>query len=303
MNILVVGAGAMGSLFAAFLSQHNHVVLFGRSYQKNVIQKQGLTITGKTNMVVHLPVVDSVHDVDCSPDLIIIAVKSYDTITALNTIRSLVSPHTKILSLQNGLDNLEKIQNSLQKQYIFGGVTTHGAFVVKPGVVNHTGVGRTVIGSWNSGKAHDVDQLVSVFTTAGIKTQRSIDLRRDVWKKAVINSSINPLTALFTCTNGYLVDNPVLEGILKKICYESTRVACSQGIDVSFPLMIRLTKQVIRETAGNYSSMLQSIQQGKKTEIDAINGVIVRMGKQQGITVSLNQILVLFFNSLAPKQY
>jgi len=97
-------------------------------------------------------VVDCIQDVDCSPDLILITVKSYDTDTALNDARPLLTPKTLVLSLQNGLDNLEKMEKIVEKQNIFGGVTTHGAFFVKPGIVEHTGLGRTVIGPWKRKK-------------------------------------------------------------------------------------------------------------------------------------------------------
>lgn len=298
MNIVVIGAGAIGSLVGGFLSQNNSVVLVGRSYQKESIQKNGLSITGKTHRTFHLAVVDSVGDVDGFPDLVILAVKSYDTDKALQDASSLFTSDTLVLSLQNGLDNLQKIEKYVEKQHIFGSVTTHGVFALRPGVVEHTGLGRTVIGSWDNTAKKNLDCLVSLFNEAGIKTKKSVDVRTDIWKKAIINSSINPLTALFGCTNGYLLENPVLEGITKKICYESTAVACSQGVSVSFPLMVRLTKRVIHETSANFSSMLQSVQHKKKTEINEINGVIVRLGQQTGIDVSLNKILTSLITSL-----
>jgi 2-dehydropantoate 2-reductase len=118
--------------------------------------------------------------------------------------------------------------------------------------------------------------------------------------KAIINSSINPLTAILLCKNGYLLENPVLEYMMEKICTESTIVANAQDVTVTSSVMIRKTKQVIRETAENHSSMAQSIQHHKPTEIAAINGVIVEKGRMCGLDVSFNELLVLIISSFSP---
>ena len=115
---------------------------------------------------------------------------------------------------------------------------------------------------------------------------------RELWVKAVINSSINPITAFFQCKNGYLLQNAILENIVEQVCEESTCIALKTGMSVNNDEMIRRTKEVIRETAENYSSMTQSIQQGKRTEIDSINGYMMTAGKHQGIRTPLNSMLV-----------
>jgi 2-dehydropantoate 2-reductase len=303
MKIVVLGAGAIGSLFGAFLSKTNTVVLVGRTAQKEAIQKNGLTITGKTMMNIHLSLEDSIHNVDIIPDLLLVTVKSYDTEQAVRDARSIIRDNTMVLSMQNGLDNLEKIEKTVPIENILGGVTTHGAFLKKPGLVEHTGIGQTVIGEWTQKKSDRLCQLVSRFNEAGIQTKASSDLIKELWVKAIINSSINPLTAFFSCINGYLLENPLLECIVEKICVESTLVACSENVSVSAPLMIRRTKQVVRDTALNYSSMLQSVQQEKKTEIDAINGVIVQKGRKHGKDVMLNALLVDLVTSLSGENH
>ena len=113
MNIVVMGAGAIGSLFGAFLSKKNDVVLVGRSSHVNAINKKGLKIKGKTQLNVKIRAVDSVDKIPFSPDLIIITVKSYNTETAIKEIKSNIGDNTIVLSLQNGLDNIEKLKNTL----------------------------------------------------------------------------------------------------------------------------------------------------------------------------------------------
>ncbi|RLF35782.1 MAG: 2-dehydropantoate 2-reductase, partial [Thermoplasmata archaeon] len=112
-------------------------------------------------------------------------------------------------------------------------------------------------------------------------------------------SSINPLTGLFQCKNGYLLENPVLESIVEKICMESTMVAVMEGIKLSTHEMFEKTMQVVRDTKENFSSMLQSIQKGKPTEIDSINGKIVELAKKHRISVPLNEILLYSISSLS----
>lgn len=291
MNIVVFGAGAIGSLFGALLSKKNKVVLVGRAPHVTCIQKNGLTIKGKTHRSVKVAAVESATDVRFIADLIILTVKSYDTETASKAIRPCMSDSTMVLSIQNGLGNIEKIGNSIHKCHILAGVTTQGAIFSKPGGIIHTGEGNTILGELHGTQSARLKNLVDLFNEAGIKTQETSDIVTEIWIKTIINSSINPLTAFLRCKNGYLLENPLLEKIIERVCTESTRVATSQGISTSPLEMIEKTKEVIRNTAKNYSSMLQSIQQGKKTEIDAINGALIRIGTNQNIDTTLNRIL------------
>jgi len=297
MNIVVIGAGAIGSLFGGLLAKHNTVVLVGRAPHVTNIQQKGLIINGKTRLTVTVPAVESIKDISLSPDFILLTVKSYDTETASKQIRRLLHEQTMVVSLQNGLDNIEKIEQSVEKKHILAGVTTHGALYSKPGIITHTGRGKTFLGELDGHPSERLRSLICIFNKAGIKTHASSDIQGEIWRKTVINSSINPLTGFLGCKNGYLLKNPLLEKTVESVCTESSMIASSRGILVSAPEMIRKTKEVIRDTAENYSSMLQSIQQGKKTEIDSINGALLRIGSEQNIDVSLNMILFELINS------
>jgi 2-dehydropantoate 2-reductase len=298
MNIVIVGAGAIGSLFGALLAKKNTVVLVGRTPHITTIQHNGLNITGKTHLHVKLSAVDSIKDVSISANLIILTVKSYDTETAIKHIEPLIHDETMVMSLQNGLDNIEKMKHILEKDKILAGVTTHGAIFSHPGTIRHTGKGKTILGTLDGSQSKRLENIVHLFNHAGIETQASNDIMKEIWAKAIINSSINPLTAFFNCKNGYLLENPLLEKTIEIICKESTCIAKAEGISISALDMIQRTKEVIKDTAKNYSSMLQSIQQGKKTEIDSINGKLITIGKQHRIDTSLNNILVELVTSL-----
>ena len=211
----------------------------------------------------------------------------------------LIHEETMIVSLQNGLDNIEKMEHVIDKNRILAGVTTHGAIFSHPGVIRHTGKGKTILGALDGSQSKRLTDIIQLFNEVGIETQASNDIVKEIWAKAIINSSINPLTAFFNCKNGYLVENPLLEKTVEIICKESTCIAQAEGISVDSADMIQRTKEVIRDTAMNYSSMLQSVQQGKKTEIDSINGKLITIGKKHRIDTSLNKILVELVTSLA----
>ncbi len=298
MNIVIVGAGAIGSLFGALLAKNNTVVLVGRAPHITAIQHNGLNINGKTHLHVKLSAVESVKDIPISPNLILLSVKSYDTETAIKHTVPLIQDETVVVSLQNGLNNIEKIKHIVDKDCIVGGVTTHGAIFSNPGVIKHTGKGKTILGELDGIRSKRLENIVRIFNEAGIETQVSNDIVKEIWGKVIINSSINPLTAFFNCKNGYLLENPLLKKIVETISEESTNIAQAEGIKITTLDMIQRTKEVIRDTASNYSSMLQSVQQRKKTEIDSMNGKLVTIGKQHRIDASLNKILVELVTSL-----
>jgi len=298
MNIVVFGSGAIGSLFGALLGKHNTVVLVGRVPHITSIQQKGLIINGKTRLKRTVPAVESTKEIPFLPDLILLTVKSYDTETASSQLLPLLHDQTMIVSLQNGLDNIQKIEKIIEKKHILAGVTTHGALFLKPGIITHTGKGKTILGELDGLYSERLKTLVTVFNKAGIETQMSTDIEREIWRKAIINSSINPLTGFLGCKNGLLLENPLLENIVESVCTESSVIASSYGIRVSAVEMIEKTKEVIQNTAQNYSSMLQSIQQEKKTEIDSINGVLLRFGTKQKNDTSFNRILFELINSL-----
>ena len=291
MNIVIFGAGAIGSLFGGILAKNNNVYLIGRKNHVEQIRKKGLKIKGKTNLNVKVLAFEKVDDVRILPDLIIISVKSYDTENAVNEIKKIIGKKTFIMSLQNGLDNIEKIEKIVDNKKLFVCVTTHGSIFYKPGVIIHSGIGKTKIGSLDKNFSFE-NKFVDLFNKAGIETNFSSNIIHDIWAKGIVNSSINPLTCIFKCKNGYILKNPILEKLMEKICYESVSVANAYGFNIVYEDALNLTKEVICDTSENFSSMLQSIQSGCKTEIYSINGFIVNAGKIFNLNVALNEIII-----------
>ena len=296
MNIVVFGAGAIGSFFGGVLSQKNNVALVGRKKHVNAICENYLFIKGKTNLKANIKAVENAKDIDFTPDLLILTVKSYDTEKAIKEASKIIVKDTIIMSLQNGIDNIDKIKKHVDSGNIVVGITTNGCVFSEPGIIQHTGIGKTVLGNIEGSQA---ERLVELFNASEIKTKLSNDILSEIWIKGIVNSSINPLTGFLNCKNGYLLENPLLENMVEQICTESTNAANANGLNLDIEDMIGETKEVIRDTSENYSSMLQSIKNKKKTEIDSINGKIIEIGKEKEIEVRLNELLVFLVRSLS----
>jgi len=291
MKIVIMGAGAIGSFFGGMLSKNNDVILIGRKSHVESIKKNGLNIDGKTKINIKIKAEESIEKIGISPDLLILTVKSFDTENAIKDAKNIMGKNTLVLSFQNGLNNIEKIKKYVDGRQVIAGITTNGCIFSEPGRIIHTGIGKTTIGSFNK-ESEQIKKIVDLFNKAGIKTTICKDIAKEIWIKGVVNSSINPITSFFQCKNGYLLENPILEKSIERVCEESTNIANINDLNLSIDQMIDTTKEVIIDTSENYSSMLQSIQQNKRTEIDSINGKFVELGEKNNLDVSLNKLLV-----------
>ena len=298
MNIIVFGAGAIGSFLGGLLSKSNTVVLIGRAPHITKIQENGLIIQGKTTFQQKIPAYTDIKETPFEPELIILTTKSYDTEQAVKHIASVMTEQTHLLTFQNGLDNIDKIKQFIPKKQILAAITTQGCLYNAPGIITHTGVGRSLIGELNGKKTSRVNDLVKMFQNAGFPIKMSTNILKEIWMKGIINSSINPLTASISCKNGRILQNPILHHLMEKICTESTRVANTLGYKLSSTEMIQRTQEVIEETKENYSSMVQSLQRNQPTEINSINGMIIKKGLQTGCNISCNQTVTKIIQEL-----
>lgn len=312
MEVIVLGAGALGSLIGGLLAQKYPVTLIGRKEHISAIRERGLRIAGKSDITVYPEAVEGVAELNrstctggASSELIILTVKSYDTENAVREALPIIHERTVILSLQNGLDNELRIVNCLRNsgistgnEGVLGGVTCHGATYLEPGIIYHAGTGETIIGTLDGAITPEAEQICRMFNAVGIETSLTRDIEQELWVKAVINASINPLTALAGIPNGQLLEIPELTGLMEDICREACAVASAAGVPLSAEELIERTKNVARSTAANKSSMLQDIEHGRRTEIDAINYAIVRAGKDHGIATPINATIVKLMKAL-----
>jgi 2-dehydropantoate 2-reductase len=182
---------------------------------------------------------------------------------------------------------------SLGAERVALGVTMLGARMLEPGHVQFTGRGKVFLGSHPR-----LDELDQVLQASGFEVEMISDPISMLWGKLVINASINPLTALLRVTNGELLENSTIRELMAEAAREAALVATRQGIALPYPDPVFAVEEVARGTASNYSSMLQDVLRGTATEIESINGAIVREGKRLGVPTPVNRILWQLVSSL-----
>lgn len=240
MKILVVGAGALGSLVGGLLSKDNDVTMIGRPDQVEVINSRGIRIEGHTQGEYH-PIAFSDPPAKGVYDLIVLCVKSYNTRRTLEPLSHLVGEGAYILSLQNGLDNEEVISNYIKenslKAVLFGGITCHGVTYKEPGLVKHAGIGETMIGIYDSPGGKDAKEALSgvakAFRKAGIEIDIVSSIEREIWAKAIINSAINPITAIRGERNGCIVSDPSMNELATHVVREGVSIARTHSIPLT----------------------------------------------------------------------
>jgi 2-dehydropantoate 2-reductase len=294
MRVLVFGAGALGSLIGALLSTRNEVTLVGRKDHISSIRERGLNVSGQTQMLARPMALESVEEAS-GYDYVLLAVKSYDTESAMRTLSSMpgLGP---VVTMQNGLGNLEIIGEYTES--VIGGTTSHGATLEGPGMVTHAGEGDTVVGGYRSVSTEVLESLAGELTSCGMRTEVTENLSGEVWAKAIVNAGINPLTAILGARNGYLLENPRTSQMMESVCLEAISVARSCGIPLPEDDLVERTRRVASMTARNMSSMLQDVSRGRRTEIDSITGEIVRLGSETGISTSLNSALLALIKGM-----
>lgn len=293
MKIVIVGPGAMGLLFAGFLSKSKEEIwiLDKNKERAATINQNGVTVegvSGKWNAKVKTT--SSTKDIE-NPDLIIIATKSYDTKSAITQAMPLVAEKTGVLTLQNGIGNVEIIAEAAGADKVIAGTTNLGATLIDTGAVRHAGNGETIIGKIDGSTPVILRDIREVFNKVKLETRISRDIKSLLWSKLVINAGINALTALVRLHNGRLIEFEGTRRILRDAVTEAVKVAKRKRIKLIYDDPLAKAEAVCEATATNASSMLQDILRKKRTEIDFINGVIVRLGQEMGIPVPTNAML------------
>lgn len=305
MRIVIIGAGAMGSLFGAMLSSVSDVFLVD-PYKEHVqaINDNGLIVekingTRKRYPLCAYP--DS-SVIGSEADLAIIFTKSYLTEKAAHTAKQILKPGGLALTLQNGLGNMEVIAKVLGPECTAVGVTSHGGTLLGPGRVRHAGSGLTCIGGAGKNEK-SLSALVDIFNSAGIETVLSKNLDSLIWGKLVINAGINALTSILRVPNGVLEQQPECKKIMARAVSEAVAVAGALGIKLPYENPVKQVAQVCKNTAKNKASMLQDVLRGARTEVDVINRAIVEKGKETGIPTPYNLFLSEIIEALEATSY
>ena len=304
MRIAVVGAGAMGSVFGGLLTAGGCDVWLVDSWQAHVdaLSRDGLRIeVGGSQRFV--PVKATTDPAQVGPvDLVLVQVKSTDTAPATRAARPLIGDETIFLTLQNGLGNREVIAAIAGEERALAGVTYDSAVMVGPGHVRHTNISRTYVGELDGRTSPRVERIAATFSAAGIPTSVSDSLLDLQWGKLLVNAAANAAGAITGCTAGELVRHASSRDLTRLVAEETAAVARAVG---AHPPDDPATKvhQALAAAGDSKPSMLQDVERGRWTEIDSINGAVVREGERVGVSTPYNRALTLLVRAIEARQH
>ena len=294
MKIVVVGPGAIGSLFAAYLAKSKEEIwLLDKSSQRAAkLNECGISLEGSSASWQSKPKVTANPQDIGQADLIIICVKSFDTKLAIEKIKPLLNQETKILTLQNGIGNVEIISELVGQERVIAGVTNEGATLIDIGKIRHAGRGETIIGAIDGKTPVALRTIREIFNKVGFNCKMSRDIKSLLWSKLIINVGINALSAITRLPNGKLIEYEGTKRILRDAVSEAARIAKRKRVKLIFDDPLAKVEAVCEGTQSNLSSMLQDVLRKKRTEVEFINGVIVRLACELGIDVPTNKFLL-----------
>lgn len=291
-STVVVGAGAVGSFFGAMLARAGHrVTLIGRAPHVQAIEARGLQLhKGGQVEAVRLAASADLHAVR-GADLVLFCVKSTDTDAVARQIAPLLEPHALVLSLQNGVDNAETIARHV-RQTVVPTVVYVATAMPEPGVVKHHGRGDLVIGPLDATTdAARLQPVVDLFGTAGVPVVISPDVMAELWSKLMVNCAYNAISGLSQLPYGRMAALPLVQDVMRSVVREVVAVARAAGVTLPLDGAMAAMERIAPAMPAQLSSTAQDMARGKPSEIDHLNGFVVRRGAELGIATPVNQTL------------
>ncbi|MFM2484896.1 ketopantoate reductase family protein [Celerinatantimonas yamalensis] len=300
MKIAIIGAGAMGCLYGAYLSRHHDVYMIDAlASQVQAIQDNGITIEETDGTIAKFTQVQACLSGQSQEpvDIAIVFVKSTYTEQALAQNRRLFKDSTLVMTLQNGAGNDRKIAQYVKPNNVIIGTSKHNAVNLGNGKIKHAGRGATDIGS-----NHDANHIIAVaadlLTEAGFEVAVADDIQRIIWSKLLVNLSVNTFTAITQTPIGYMIKNDDAWDFAKRLVYEAIEVAEADGTYFDRREALNMVREVCQTAGAGYSSMYQDRKNRVKMEIDAINGAIVEQAKQYGVPTPYNTLIVALIHAI-----
>jgi 2-dehydropantoate 2-reductase len=291
MKVIILGAGAMGSLFGGMLKQAGNEVLLVDVWKEHVdaINANGLVMEkGAARQVVSIPAAVPA-DVRMTPDLIVIFTKSFHTQTAFESVKHTITDSTHVLTLQNGVGHVDIIARFVNLARIIHGVTTYPCDLVAPGRIRTPGEGAIKFMTVNGHPGAMLDTVNAMFAKANMNSRIVPDIERAIWEKLAFNAAMNALCAVLRVTVGQLGSTSHGRDMAAAIVDEVVSVAQAKGIGADKSTISDTLAMAFREHKGHMPSMLQDVLHKKKTEIDFINGAAVVAGRAYGLALPVNE--------------
>ncbi len=294
MKIAVIGSGAMGCLYGAYLSQNNEVIMLDINPENaDRINKNGITVIEEDGTHRNFANANAcvAGELTEPADLVIVFVKSPLTEEAVRMNKKIFGDHTLVMTLQNGAGNDRKIEKYVDKRRVIIGTSKHNSVVEDFGVVRHSGHGVTTIGS-NIKRNRNPEKVKSVLEKSGFDTVVSDDIQRIIWSKLFVNLSINTFTAITRSPIGSMIENRYAWDFAEKMICEAVNVAEADGTHFSYLEVLNMVHAVCEDAGKGYSSMSQDVMNCRMTEIDTINGAIVEQAKLYNVPAPYNALIV-----------
>ena len=293
MQIIVLGAGAIGSLYGAKLAAANDVLLIGRPEHVAAINARGLRLEGIESQTVQIPAAAAVTEIGANA-LVLLTTKVTASAAALEAIAPLVRDDTTILSLQNGLGSEQIARAALGgRGVVLRGITQFGAIFETPGAIKYMAAGYTVI------EQHERSaRIADALTAASLNCRVSPNIAADVWHKTVFNCVVNPITAILGCEVGGIA-NPQLDPLKQLVIDECVAVAATQGLTFEIDFLQEITD--VFGPSRNVVSMLQDLRRGHPTEIDFMNGALAALGAEHDVPCPVNRALTAIIKAMEAK--
>jgi 2-dehydropantoate 2-reductase len=303
MQITIIGAGAMGSLFGGLLHRAGNAVTLVdvRAEHVAALKRRDLVIEAAdgSKLSVRVPATTDAGSA-LAADLFVLFVKTPFTATALRPFAGRVPAHAMVLTLQNGIGNDDEIVRTLGKRVqVVLGVTAHGAASLGPNAIRHRSAGPTIIGLPDGQRTPELEAVAAHFTDAGIATRTTRHIHEHVWQKLIVNVGINALTALTNLPNGALFEDAELAGLVRRLVGEASTVMRAEGVPAPPRDPVDFVRAVAEATKADRSSMLEDVSAGRRTEVDAINGAVVRLGDRHGVDVTANRVVTALIHQRA----
>lgn len=295
MKIVIVGTGAMGSVYAALLADSGNEVWAIDLWQEHLdaINDHGLQVSGASGERTVRNIQVSTHAADAGPcDLVVIATKASAVGAAARALTSNLTDETLVLTIQNGLGAGERISKNLDSANILLGVAGgFGAFVPEPGHVHHNGMELIRLGEMHGGLSERLERVAKVWQDAGFNVKTFADINQLIWEKFICNVALSGAAAAFDRTLGEVMDDPVTWEIAKKLGLEAYRIGKAKGIHFSFDDPVQYISDFGSKMPKAKPSMLLDLMAKRRTEIDAINGMVPVVAKEQGLDAPYNEAI------------
>lgn len=301
-QILFVGAGSVGGFFGARLAKINPDVSFLlRPNTLAAVKQNGLTIRSADGTFTVRPRAASDARQLPQPDLVVLGVKAYDLDGVMDQIEPMLTEKTVILTLQNGIDTEDRLIARINRDCVVGGVAYIYSKIAEPGVIDHYKKGAVAIGELMGYESERLLKIRDIFASAGIPCQLVKDIRRSKWEKMCWNCVFNPITVLIDDHVAKALDHPEMTGVIRQIVGEVAAVAATLKVPLPLDMPERVVKAT-QEIRDIHTSMYDDWKAGRRTEIDYLNGFVVKKGRELGIPTPVNEALTAMIKAITEKE-